>query len=152
MGNLAATFPSPYLRGLIVICLLIVACALRARGLRFGNDIVEGVDEVLASDSREIGAAVKHSSRVIMLTEAYCGPLQFYGDIAGMCWPYADVMASQGLTADELLAEAAESNDFFVVTYAYEIGRQSDLREELAAYPEVLRSDRYIIYDLRTGE
>jgi hypothetical protein len=152
MKRLADVFPRKSVQGLLVVSMLVIACALRARDLRFGSDIVEAVNETLVADAREIGDVVDHSIRTTMLSEAYCGPIQYYGEVAGLCWPTADVIASTGLSAEDVFAEVVESSDYFVVTYAYEYARQTDLREILAAYPELKHTDRYIVYDLRTTE
>jgi hypothetical protein len=150
--RLAETFPRPHLRGLLVVSMLVLVCSLRARDLRFDSDVIEGLNSTLPADAREIGEAVQHSARTIMLSEAYCGPLLYHGELAGLCWPTADAIADMDMPISDVIADVSEEYDYFVVTYAYEYGRQDDLREALAAYPVIDQTDRYLVFDLRETE
>lgn len=117
----------------------------------------QNTDPAITRYGPEIGEAVRHSDKVIMLADSDGRPLTYYGLISGRQWPYGangDIGAAVGFKtpdASALLAgvQAGSPVDYFVVTDFGELSRQPQLQDLLAHFPVVARTSQYSIYDLR---
>jgi hypothetical protein len=105
----------------------------------------------------DIGEAVSHSTRTIMLAPYDGKPLMYYGKLAGKHWPYWYDIRDEKLwdVKDMLPAErmgmlATDMNpEFFIVTDIEELENQKDLKEYLdETYPVFAHKPEYIIYQI----
>ena len=112
--------------------------------------------------AREVGEAVGHSPRVVILDSCYGRPLCYFAWISGWWWPETADLAAEtlhGMTpvdAKERFARdyAPRAPEFFVVRNLIEFERQKDLKSFLEDEFVLLRNaERYRIYTLRrTGD
>lgn len=116
-------------------------------------------------DAKEIGAAVGHSTKTIILDHDMGYPLMYFADIYGREWPVSQAMRfAQAVDVDtdreaaELSAAeryerhyAAAGFEFFIVSRALsELDVQPGLRDLLYGRFELVASGpRYLIFDLR---
>ena len=114
---------------------------------------------------REIGEAVRHSTRTVYLDYDFGIPLCYFAEMAGMYWPETQVMADaemagagaglfdQQLSAPERfdLFYRGKKPDYFIVFRAVqEMKLQPGLNDFLFGnYPVLVYSPRYIVFDLR---
>ena len=115
--------------------------------------------------AREIGEAVRHSTRTVYLDYDFGIPLCYFAEMAGMYWPETQVMADaemagagaglfdQQLSAPERfdLFYRGKKPDYFIVFRAVqEMKLQPGLNDFLFGnYPVLVYSPRYIVFDLR---
>ena len=109
-----------------------------------------------------IGEWVGHSSNTIMFVEGYGMALQYHARIAGSVWPSSGDLRFATLNGghpvrgkellDKLIFETAPS--YFIVTRNIIVneldkaGAQTDLKAALAAYPILVATKDYEIYEL----
>jgi hypothetical protein len=113
-------------------------------------------------DFVEIGDAVGHSHRTILLSEDYGKALIYHGELWGACWPPASMIAHIQRTGArtygpvnletpedfEALAQRVDA-EYLIVTELIELQRQPELAAHVAAhYQEFKRGERYVIYQL----
>jgi hypothetical protein len=113
-------------------------------------------------DFVEIGAAVGHSRRTILLSEDYGKALIYHGELFGVCWPPQSMSANIKRTGARIYGpdiletpddfEALKQRagaEFLIVTELLELERQPALAAHVAAhYQEFKRGERYVIYRL----
>lgn len=125
---------------------------------------------VYAEMAREIGEAVQHSPRVIILDYDFGTPLRYYAEIGGWTWPQTEAMlydrktrkdhgpdgTPRWNTLDISAAErfrlfyADKQPEYFVVCrLLQELDLQPGLREFLNQFPLIREGARYRVYDLR---
>ena len=109
-----------------------------------------------------IGQRVDHSRRVIILGDDWGVPLRYYGGMSGRYWPAAfEVEMYRPLGANGISIESAASRlkqlsdevggaEYFIVTDAKELSRQTDLQALLARQPVLDRTSQFTIFDLRS--
>lgn len=106
----------------------------------------------------EIGKAVNHSTRVLVLADARGEPLKYHGRLGGRAWPRGpdprlhEMSGRPTPSADKRLDQLIEldSYEFFVVISGCVHENQSDLRVLLTRrYPVLRETDQYTIFDLR---
>jgi hypothetical protein len=94
----------------------------------------------------EVGEAVDHSARCLMLSDFYGYPLRYHGRVAGRAWPqWYDfrqwrIMGRPVVGAEQRLDELVRSvaPRYFIVTDVDELDRQEGLREILdRRYPVI---------------
>ena len=114
--------------------------------------------------AEEIGQAVHHSTRMIILDTQASSPsegsvVEYYGGFAGVFWPHwyeirdAVLLGEPVVAMEERLAMLDQDHlaDYFVVLDVEEFLSQTELREFLAAnFETTVEHDDYIIFDLRT--
>ena len=108
-----------------------------------------------------IGERVSHSRRTIMLGDDWGVPLRYYGGIAGRYWPAVSEvdmyrpLGAGGIPIETAVDRFKQFNDalggaeYFIVTNARELARQSDLQTILSHYPVIEQGSRFAIFDLR---
>jgi len=132
-----------------------VVLCMRAASAKIGVDGWQ--DRVRVYE--EIGRAVDHSTKAILLADNYGGPLRYHGHLGGATWPCgADLRLS---AKQRRPTESGEQrlggylqrgfSDFFIVTEMQELKAQPDLELLLDRYPKLAETDRYVIFDLRGG-
>ena len=109
--------------------------------------------------AREIGDAVNHSTKTVVLDHNYGRPLCYFGMFSGIWWPEYDDMFAERVRGEKPLAarqrferDCAHCDpDYFVISRTLvELQKQPDLSRLLFDnYPVLVRRDRYIIFDLK---
>jgi hypothetical protein len=117
--------------------------------------------DVYVRISREIGDAVGHSPKTIMLDYAWGKPLQYYGEISGRLWP-ASIEIKRGMKRGEPPMAAPQrfigidpdrSYEYFIVVALEDFARQPDLQAYLFRnYSLLKKSDRYLVFDLQSDK
>ena len=105
----------------------------------------------------EIGAAINHSTRTILLSPDYGTPLEYHGRLTGSAWPLSADLEWERLAGvptpgvEERFRSSFEpvAPEYFIVEDVTELDRQPELERFLAnRFPIIARTDRYAIYDL----
>ncbi len=149
-----------WLRRVLAWAALCLACALGAVSYftQHAREEFDWAKEIRVA--RQIGQAVGHSMRTVMLVPWYGKPLQYYGELSGWWWPRGgdfNLEAMQGgrvLSAEERLRafEAGGGVDYFIVSDRNELERQEDLRRLLGSSVRVLtETPDFVVFDLRNG-
>lgn len=106
----------------------------------------------------EIGDAVGHSTKTLILDAAYGKILKYHGEVGGHWWPSLEdfrlprLQGAPEIGAEERLDEMLEQRqpDFFIIGDMKQYREQTNLRDLLTKrYRAVARTDDYIIFDLR---
>jgi hypothetical protein len=105
----------------------------------------------------EIGEAVSHSSKTILLAQDYGFPLMYYGELSGEAWPYWYDLRDEAVwggpqqSIGERFHEMLVRNqaEYFVVADLEEYARQRDLQQLLERYPVLVARSDFIVFDLR---
>jgi hypothetical protein len=124
--------------------------------LRERQELPDFGEEVRVAE--EIGEAVAHSTRTLLLASHYGRPLQYHGRFSGEAWPTRGDMRAEKLIGESevsiedrfssLRAELAP--EYFVITDFQEFDAQTDLGGFLRAnFPITVQTDDYIIFGLQ---
>jgi len=120
---------------------------------RFNPDLSQ-----LVRNAEEIGRAVEHSTKVILLSPYDSNRYRYHAEIAGVQWPRFAAqrkdavrgLAARGAEACLESLRAGGRADFFIVTDLREFYAQSDLREILVSrYPTLAETEDWMVFDLR---
>ncbi len=110
------------------------------------------------SVAQEIGEAVGHSTKTILMSFYNGMPLQYYGELSGQLWPAGgalrqrELLGKQELNVEERLNKMIKAgfSEYFIVTNFGEFEAQKDLKQVLSReFPIVAKSKTYLIFDLR---
>jgi hypothetical protein len=138
-------------------CVAVAIAVLCVRSAYGRVDTRDWQDRV--RDYEAIGSAVHHSTKAVWLSEWYGGPLRYHGQVAGTNSPHQidfNAYSLQGRSvvsgADILRALLQRSPaEFFIVTDLAELAAQPDLGRFLQKFPTLVKTDRYVVFDLRAG-
>jgi len=106
----------------------------------------------------EIGDAVNHTTKALILDTAYGKELKYHGSIAGTSWPsrteigFQELLGRPTLTAEARLDEKVEQDqcEVFIVVDMAEYRAQGDLRELLnRKYRTLVETEQYTVFDLK---
>ncbi|MBA7645943.1 hypothetical protein ES703_53703 [subsurface metagenome] len=89
--------------------------------------------------SKEIGAAVGHSTKTVFLTYAYGKPLRYHGELSGTNWPDSGDFRAFAMSGQPILGAEERFNtlysknqpEYFIVTNFREFQKQTDLKNLL---------------------
>ena len=106
----------------------------------------------------EIGEAIGHSTKTLILDRDNGKLLQYHGKMSGDWWPSRahfrlfELQGKREISAAERLDAMIEEHEpeLFVVVHMAEYRAQKDLKEVLTRrYPTLHETDRYLVFDLR---
>jgi len=141
----------------VVLLLMFVAAVLDLAVVSFYREWRANFGDEVAT-YREVGGLVGHEANNVLLASYYGQPLEYYGEIGGVSWPYPPDLRLEGLmgmparSAEERLAAMVAVHDprYFIATDLPELHAQQGLERFLALNFEVkAKTDRYVIYDLK---
>jgi 4-amino-4-deoxy-L-arabinose transferase-like glycosyltransferase len=107
----------------------------------------------------EVGEAVAHSTRTILLAPYDGKPLIYYGKLSGQYWPYwYDIRDEKLWGVPDMLPQerlkklsAGITPEYFIITDLVEFENQADLKQYLEAnFPVLVEDPRFIIYRMTT--
>jgi hypothetical protein len=109
--------------------------------------------------AKEIGAIVRHSSRVVFLAPYYGLPLQYNGELTGQPWPRSMTHGLYGKpgekprSVEDRLKTLGFTPEYFVITDLYRFTRlHTDLKEWLTNSCFLLaETPQYLIYNSCSG-
>jgi hypothetical protein len=108
--------------------------------------------------AEEVGDAVHHSTKNLVLASDYGMTLQYHGEVSTLPWPLMSDLEWEMLAGQNRLRPAErmeqwfgdEEVDYFIVMDMWELEQQPDLEEFLSEhYPAMVRTDSFAIFDLR---
>jgi len=111
--------------------------------------------------AEEIGNAVNHSPRNIILGSEYVRPLEYYGEVSVIPWPTSVDFEWERLlgrpipTAEDQYEDISQNvhPDFFIVRSFTEFDKQRDLRGLLVRrFPVLVQTKDYMIFKLGLGQ
>jgi len=105
---------------------------------------------------REIGEAVRHSTKTLFLSADYGVPLEYHGLLCGRSWPlgwdleWERLVGRPPLDAEERFHSryAGRAPEYFIVEDVGEFAKQPDLQRLLSRFPIVAQNDEYVIFAL----
>lgn len=119
------------------------------------------INAKIISNSLEIGEAVKHSTKTIILSNAYGKPLMYYGHFYGKAWPTGDDFWHRRLKGIPRL-DASQYFDkyfkkfnpeYFIIHDKQLLERQPDLSEFLLRrFSKIKDTQDYIIFKIKIGK
>ncbi len=101
----------------------------------------------------EIGTIFNHGSGVVALTQDYGGRLAYWGWQNAIIWPnsgdidYHDVRGAF-FKFSQTFSNLTQGKHYFLVTDFTELGRQPELKQQLARYSVYQQGNGFVIYDL----
>lgn len=138
--------------------LVIILLALFINIHRVKQQLINRHFEREVKIAKEIGEAVRHSTKTILLTRFHKSPFQYHGELSGWYWPKSGDFRAQAMRGERILSaeerfkglSAQHEPEYFIVTDFQEFLRQPDLQGFLTKNFTVLARTRdYLLYDLR---
>ncbi len=145
-------------------CAIQVIVLVLAAGFALGSYVravwppLTQIDRDPVTIAEEIGERVRHSTHTLFLSYANGQILAYHGELFGISWPWESDLQTEKRWGQPSRAVEARFNElvakyspeFFIVTEMGEFERRADLKNFLTKnFPVLVRSDRYLIFDLR---
>ena len=166
LGFILASFrsyvPTQRLRlALVTLCLAFAAAADGMTIIKYNFDRHGRWQRNEQAIAKEIGEAVQHSTRLVVLSISEGRPLFYHGKVSGAAVQVRNEVLERYLAAKQAYDSPADVGDpifvgfepeYFVVTELLEFKRKPDLKSYLDdQFPLLVDSTDYLIYDMRNG-